>query len=447
MEVAVRFPANFQNERSYTLKVLFSYFKNVDLVLVPEERTDYLVSWKERTLIIEDHFWKESSENEIDQVWQNTPKNPEVLNIPELKTSFISIYGSPEIVFKDTSVHLKSDIISSTFFFLSRWEEWISNERDEHDRFPDKENYLIKHGLQRRPVVNEYIEFFRLLLSEWTSDVVEYNRKYEVYVTHDVDEIYRYRPTFKWLKAVGGDILLRKDVISAFKSFSKGLLTQFSSKFDDSQTFDYFMDISEKYNLKSYFYFIPGEKGEKDFRYSVSSTSVKNLIEHIHQRDHVIGIHPSYRSKEEPTYFEEEVRRLRGISPANIEEGRHHYLRMNFPTTINEWKKNGLKTDSSLGFSEYAGFRAGICYEFPIFNLDKRAEMEVTERPLTVMEVALEHNTDSYQQFIDQVQELASIVQKYKGDFVLLWHNNNIHHPAWKKLGCHYEDVIKCIAK
>lgn len=446
MEICVKFPESFLKERSYVLNVLFSYFENVDLVLLPENRSDYELTWADTKLFIEDHFWRDISEHSIDQLWDKHPHSPEIFTVEELNISLVSVYGAAEFIEKGLSYHLKSDIIAASFFFLSRWEEWKSKQRDEHDRFPDSENYLIKYQLHQRPVVNDYIEFLRLLINKNTYHKLIYNRSYQAFVTHDVDEIFRYKPWFKWLKATGGDLVLRKDPVSALKTFFKGLLSQFSERYDDSLTFEYFMEVSEKHHLKSHFYFIAGEKGEKDFRYSISSKAVRDLILRICDRKHTVGIHPSYRSKEKSAYFKEEVSRLREISTENIEEGRHHYLRMNYPNTLKHWQNNGLKKDSSLGFLDHAGFRAGICYEFPVYDLDQREVLDVVERPLVVMEVSLNRNTNSYAEFKDQIQELSDCVRKYQGDFVLLWHNNNIHHPAWKKLGKHYEEIIKIIA-
>lgn len=447
MEVVIKFPSNFQQERSYTLNILFSYFENVQVKLIPENRNDYEMSYNNKVLTIEDHFWKDLSESAIDELWRQFPKAPKNVSVAELDASFISTYGEPLITFSDDNVLLKSDIIASSFFFLSRWEEWVSDKRDKHDRFPDDESYLIQHKLHQKPVVNEYIDFLKRILSHFSGEEISYNRSYRTFITHDVDEIYRYRPLIKWVKAIAGDLITRKDPISACKSFFKGLLSQFSKKMDDSQTFDYLMDISEKYDQQSCFYFIPGEKGEKDFRYSISSKPVVELIRYIHKRNHIIGIHPSYRSKENPNYFEEEVKRLRSIAPCDIEEGRHHYLRVNYPSGLKQWQNNDLRVDSSLGYHNYAGFRAGICYDFPVYDLDNRSEMDVIQRPLTVMEIALERDTNSYAQFKKQIVELSQVVQKYDGDMVFLWHNNNIHHPAWKKLGRHYEEIVRIIAK
>ena len=49
-------------------------------------------------------------------------------------------------------------------------------------------------------------------------------------------------------------------------------------------------------------------------------------------------------------------------------EDRQHYLRWRAPTTWQNWEDAGLDYDSTVGYADHVGFRAGTCYEYPIFN-------------------------------------------------------------------------------
>ena len=445
MKIVVYHPINFIKERQYTLEVLFAYFKNIDLVIIPENRENYKIQVLNFQFTIEDHFWQSLPEEEIDSLWTRTPKKPKEFNYKEGNYSFTSIYGEADII-NDSEICLRSDIIGAAFFFLTRWEEWRSEIRDKHDRFPDSENFQIKHGLHKKALVNEYIDFIKEFIELNTNHKLEYSVNYKAYVTHDVDELFRFKPFNKWVKSVASEVILRKNVIGAFKMFFKGLFSNLGLRQDDSQTFDFLMDVSERNNLTSYFYFIPGEPKEKYFRYSISSIPSKNLIKKISTRNHIVGIHPSYRSKDNENYFIEELNRLKNLCPETITEGRHHYLRMNFPDTMEFWENSQLKTDSSLGFIDHAGFRAAMCYEYPIYNLKDRKKMNLTQRPLISMEVALNRNKVTYDHFKNEIKELVKTTKKHHGNFVFLWHNNNINHPAWSKLGEHYEEIIEIIA-
>ena len=113
--------------------------------------------------------------------YRNSPLQ-EVQGIPLL-------FGSPkEEWIRDTWV-VHADIIASTYFLISRYEEMVRRGlRDEHGRFPGKESLPYRAGFLHRPIVDEY----RMLLHRWlrqsrlrVPEVKKQIRK--IYLTHDVD--------------------------------------------------------------------------------------------------------------------------------------------------------------------------------------------------------------------------------------------------------------------
>ena len=99
------------------------------------------------------------------------------------------LFGSPKEERIGNTWVIHADIIASTFFLITRYEEMIRrNIRDEHGRFLGKESLPYKAGFIRRPIVDEY----RLLLHRWLCqaqicipDIKTQIRK--IYLTHDVD--------------------------------------------------------------------------------------------------------------------------------------------------------------------------------------------------------------------------------------------------------------------
>src|SRR5690606_22851748 len=88
---------------------------------------------------------------------------------------------------------------------------------------------------------------------------------------------------------------------------------------DPFDTFDYLMDLSEKKYIKSRFYFLPTVFGEKDARYDIRDPEVTNLIQHIEDRGHVVGVHGSLSAFNNGEVFKHELERL-GVSSGNIRE-------------------------------------------------------------------------------------------------------------------------------
>ena len=104
-----------------------------------------------------------------------------------------------------------------------------------------------------------------------------------------------------------------------------------------------------------------------------------------------------------------------------------HYLRWSCPETWQYYEDAGLKYDTTLSFADHIGFRCGICYEYPVFNVITRKALQLRERPLLVMECSgLDKNymNLSTEDMLKRVLAIGAKCKKYYGDFVILWHNS-----------------------
>ena len=110
------------------------------------------------------------------------------------------------------------DIFASSFFMLTRWEEYVDLSRDEHNRFPHTASLAYKHNFLDRPIVNEYIEFIWNMFLELGYSRERAERKFSILLTHDVDEILRYPNLKKVITGMGGDVLFRKSIFLPFKT-------------------------------------------------------------------------------------------------------------------------------------------------------------------------------------------------------------------------------------
>ncbi len=104
------------------------------------------------------------------------------------------LFGRPEIQRRGRSLIVYADIIASTYFLVTRYEELVRrNVRDEHGRFPGKESLPYRAGFIDRPIVDEYAALLRKWLREVGINVPEPKKRFSVMLTHDVDAIRKYR--------------------------------------------------------------------------------------------------------------------------------------------------------------------------------------------------------------------------------------------------------------
>ena len=105
------------------------------------------------------------------------------------------------------------------------------------------------------------------------------------------------------------------------------------------------------------------------------------------------------------------------------------------------WADNNLETDSSFGFSNTVGFRAGVCYNYSLFNILTQKKLIVKEMPLLFMESVFD-DEKSIEKILKNISNLKNIVQKYRGNYVLLWHNNSFYDFKRRELSKLYPKII-----
>lgn len=158
-------------------------------------------------------------------------------------------------------------------------------------------------------------------------------------------------------------------------------------------------------------------------------------MHNITRRGHCIGFHPDINTCDLADNWKKELDHLKKHSPQNILFGRQHFLQFKVPKTWQIWNDMGMEWDSSLSYDDEPGFRTGSCYAYRVFNFLTREKLRLKERPLTIMDKSLvfDHKNLNNSQLEDKAKDLVETVKKYRGDFVLLWHNSCFNAPEWKK--------------
>ncbi len=350
-------------------------------------------------------------------------------------------------------LELGIDVFGSAFHQLSRLEEHVSAERDHHERFPASASLACREGFLGRALVNELGDLLAACFERLWPGFTRRRRGYRLLLSHDVDWPWMVagRPLPKVLKSALGDLWQGRGPsaararLAAFRSTRGG-----NYDADPGNTFDWLMELSEARGLASAFYFISGHgPGEIDGVYDLRDPWIHRLLRRIDDRGHEIGLHPSYGSFRSPATIRHELDQLRetcaGLGIARQSwGGRQHYLRWQNPVTWQGWEDAGLTYDSTLGFSDRAGFRCGSCYPYPVFNLETRRALALEERPLIVMEVTLRQYLGlSWAAAREAIAKLAAVCRGHGGDFTLLWHNSSLLGTAERRA---YAEALEAAA-
>lgn len=339
----------------------------------------------------------------------------------------------------DDCITLPIDVFGSAFFMLSRYEEMVTPDRDEHDRFPAWASLAYGEGFLDRPIVDEYVEVLWSAMSMLWPGLQRRAREPSVRVSHDVDRPSRYSfgPFRRFARSVAGDVAKRRD----FASPVHGLAARYSRSdrlhpADPYNTFDWLMDVSEASGLQSAFYFIPGKTyAPHDPLYDMDDPKIRSLIRRIAERGHEVGLHPGYNTYRDPATLTAQAEHLRQVSEEEgVQQaewgGRMHYLQWSADTTPAALEGAGMAYDSTLGYADHTGFRCGTSHDFPLYSSSERRALTVTERPLIAMEgTVLSAKYMGLSQTDDvrgHLSTLRSRCHQFNGAFNLLWHNSEL---------------------
>ncbi|GGH01656.1 polysaccharide deacetylase [Polaribacter pacificus] len=427
---------NFFLEKKYILEVLleeFLCFYDYEIEVSKDNDYVFLNTQNNKKITFIDSFFTNIKDDYLKLKY--LPKEP--MFFTYLSKEYTFPYGEPKITLETNNLKCYFDIFASSYFFLSRWEEYVIKEKDHHQRFIDDNSWIVQNNLHYRPLVNEYASLLCVLLNKIGISPKQIG-EFTPIITHDVDLIARYDSLKKVIKAIVGDLILRKSIKSFFKTVKDVIYILANKMNDNYDTFDYLMDLSESIDVKSHFYFIPGKKNEYDVRYSYNEKKAIEIYEKIRKRGHIIGLHPSYNSFLDREQVLKEKKRLESKVATKIVEGRQHYLRINLPNSWQIWDDVGLKEDSSIGFNKCFGFRTGSCYKYSVFDFINREKLELKENPLLAMEVASEHFNKRPIKMLEDLKIILNEVKKYNGNFTLLWHNSSFmkreHNETYEKI-------------
>jgi len=343
------------------------------------------------------------------------------------------------------------DIIASSFFMLTRYEEIIlykeivANREDRYERFPATASLAYREGFLDRPVVNEYIELLWKWIRGFNLGLKRKNpwsdKNFAVCLTHDVDQIKRYK-SYPPLGSIRRS-LIRKHIRKALLIFSDYLKTKIHIKEDPFHDVYYHMlDLEKESGFKSSFYFLAHE-GD----YSLEDRWLKGFLKVIQEEGFEIGLHTAFPAYNKPTVIKKEKERLEEIINRTILGIRQHHLKCEIPTSWRSWREASLEYDTTLCFDDQWGFRAGICYPFKVFDLGKGVSLDLWEVPLIIMDCTLDHwGNLSPEEGRCVLSKFSKVVEKYNGLLVVLFHANymcQLFEPDWKRS---FEDFYRSLA-
>lgn len=371
--------------------------------------------------------------------WAAEAENFDYSVQPYIPAPGASLAGSPLVDTVGDVMQVHYDIPGLVYWALCRIEEIDFHETDSHGRYPSSASHAVRFGYLGRPIVDEWCFILsQIILRKWPGLVLN-KSEFRVNISHDVD-----RPSRYAYGALPGFVrTLASDVVRAggLAAIPPALRVRCGSKkslhaLDPYNTFGWLMTQSEKHGLKSAFYFLCGMTNPRyDGNYDIRAESMRRLFRDIADRDHEIGLHPSYGTFQSPEAVLAEASRLRKVcAEEGIRQvrwgGRMHYLRWEWPVTVRAWAEAGMDYEGSMGYADLPGFRAGTSHDYLAFDPRAGEILPIRIRPLVVMETTI--MSPAYldlgvgEAAFEVLKSLKEVCRSSQGQFNILWHNSSL---------------------
>ncbi|MCI7589555.1 MAG: polysaccharide deacetylase family protein [Spirochaetia bacterium] len=363
---------------------------------------------------------------------------------------------------KDTQgrIILYADLVASSFFLLSRYEEFTRKDiRDIHGRFPGKESLIVKSGCALRPLVDEYGRYLRNLLREAGVNIPEEKRGFQkIYLTHDVDVPFQYLTLKSVVKQWIKNLIRYKN---GTRYDNRPLHKYFHPEEGNVYTFPTLIKLDSEFksafsqcDVESVYFIITAGSRVNPGYYNMSEKRTVELLKYLQESGARLGLHISYEAGGNSFLIKREAENLRKNSSFELCNhdnkfySRHHYLRWHEPEDYKDMVRAGITDDFTLGYADYCGFRVGTCRPYKFIDPETTEVTDLTIHSLTIMECTLDRPQYmglSYEDAFEYAKKMIAAVHEYNGELVLLWHNTNPENNWYYPL---YEAVLKeiCIS-
>jgi hypothetical protein len=336
----------------------------------------------------------------------------------------------------------REDDLAEAFFDLARLEE-LHADRDSHGRYRAAWSWLDPLD----PPLERLRAKLGLEPPRWGG------ARFAVALTHDVDAPWRWTP----IGVRGAAARVKSDLSHArMRSAARGLnglvrapLHRFRGT-DPNWRFREIVTQSNQHGATgATFFLLAAHRDPHDGAApEVYERLRPRLVDELAEAQAEIGLHASYTAADDSTQIERELRVLRGLG-ARVTGNRYHYLRVDPHRNLRDVERADLRYDTTLGFPDALGFRAGIARPFRPWDIDNDAPMDLIEIPLAVMDVTLAEPRYlglTARRAWPQLERLLDWAAVHGAAFAILWHPDRFDPPTaagWDRLYYRLLDAIR----
>jgi hypothetical protein len=320
---------------------------------------------------------------------------------------------------------LPDDDLAAGFFHLARVEEW-NGPRDEHGRF--RAEWSMLDPLD--PPLERLREKLGLA-----------DRSLRVALTHDVDSPWRWTR----IGLRGSAARLKRNVLGVRLGPAVREATALAAApvhrlrgTDPNWRFEQIVAEERRRGAQgSTFFVLAAHHDPHDGSSPETYDELRpKLVETLREIGAEVGLHGSYTAADDPARLARERAQLEALA-GDVSGHRYHYLRGDPHRNIAQLP---FRYDTSLGFPDALGFRAGIARPFHPWDFDRDEPAAVIEIPLAAMDATLAEERYlglSAKRAGPRLNGLLDWAAANGGAFAILWHPDRfdpLSSGGWDRL-------------
>lgn len=350
--------------------------------------------------------------------------------------------------FEDFSV-IRKDLIASGFYFLTCWHEYVLSIKGvPKGRVDYKQSLQFRWDFIDVPIVDVYCQILhravQLQLPEFVRDIHWNGKKsFAVSLSHDIDYWHYWTPQ-QMMSTYHHNLttIYKRPLAALFKMIGHSLHKVLGN--NPWKKIRRIVRREEALNVESTWFLLAKDDFEDPRQNYISNVEYReHILDLLNQQD--IGLHGSPEAAFDYNILIKEIEVLKklGFTPNGF---RTHYLHFDYQKSFSILEQAGIKYDSTLGYWEHIGFRAGISFPFYPFNLKENRPFRVLEIPLIVMDTTLLSHKAMNLNVFSAYYRLSAMLNKsagYQSHVSFLWHNTTfdiVDFPFW---GALYWRMIK----
>jgi len=327
------------------------------------------------------------------------------------------------------------DPFALSFYLITRYEEYLPFEPDEHGRFRPELSLAYREGFLEMPLVDAIMHEMKSLLTERFPGLSIPGRVFQFLPTFDIDIAFAHsgkgwpRAAAAWLK-----LLLKGD----FNQMKERISTLSGKMADPYDNFRLHLDLAAIYGHPLIYFALLGDFSRYDKNNTNRSMKFRDLLSDLSQSAEM-GLHPSYQSFLHPEIFKKEKQRLENIIQKPVTRSRFHFLRVKFPQSFRILLSENIKDDYSLGYSSMNGYRASTCTPFYFYDLEKEEKTNLRLHPFIFMDSAMiDHLKITPGEAVEAIKKLVMQVELFGGEAIGIWHNYSLsekdQYKGWREV-------------